>query len=83
MVPELTKEGIVVLGINVGEPKEKVERYAAMNGIKLTILLDEDNRVSDTYGIMGVPTFLLVNKSGMVIFDDNYFPDDYKSIMSK
>ena len=80
---ELAKDGIMVLGINVGEPRAKVEKYIEKNGIKLPILLDEDTVVSDTYGIMGVPTFFLVDKSGVVIFSDNYFPDDYKNIMPK
>ncbi|MCX5711052.1 MAG: TlpA disulfide reductase family protein [Candidatus Omnitrophica bacterium] len=80
---ELVKDGIVVLAINVGEPKEKVERYTSANGVRFPVLFDEDTTVSDTYGIMGVPTFFLVGKNGMVVFSDNYFPDDYKGILPK
>ncbi|MCX5709906.1 MAG: TlpA disulfide reductase family protein [Candidatus Omnitrophica bacterium] len=80
---ELAKDNITVLAVNVGEPREKVERYIGANDVKFTVLFDEDTTVSDTYGIMGVPTFFLVNKIGMVVFSNNYFPDDYKGILPK
>jgi len=80
---EMAKDGIVVLAINVGEPRGKVERYINAHSIKLPVLLDEDTMLSDIYGIMGVPTFLLVDKNGMVVFSDNRFPDNYKGILPK
>lgn len=72
--PELVKDGVEVLAINVGEPGSRVERAAQYYKLSLPVLLDEQSTVIRSYGLLGVPTYILINKEGRVIFQDNYLP---------
>ena len=72
---ELAGAGIEMLTINIGESKDKVMRFMIDRKINLTALLDEDTAVSNSYGVLGVPTFFLVDKEGEIIFEGNNFPE--------
>ena len=49
--------------------------------LSFKVLLDSDANVAHSFKILGVPTFILVNKEGFVVFKDNYFPEDkYKEL---
>ena len=79
---ELVGAGVEVLTINVGEPKDRVMRFMMSHKINLTALIDENSSVSNAYGILGVPTFYLVNKQSKIIFEGNNFPENYKELIS-
>ncbi|MFA5276211.1 MAG: TlpA disulfide reductase family protein [Candidatus Omnitrophota bacterium] len=80
---ELANAGIEVLTINSGEPRSRVQRFLQSRKINLKTLGDEDTSVSNSYGILGVPTFYLVDKKGKIIFEGNKFPENYKELISK
>jgi peroxiredoxin len=69
----LNNEGIEVLAVNVGESLQKVKSFVAGVGLDFVVLLDRDLMVSDTYGILGVPTFIAISKSGKVVYSGNRF----------
>ena len=73
---ELTKKGIQVLAINVGEPKSKVVNFVKSYSLNLQILLDELSAVAETYELMGVPTYFVIDISGKVAAAANQFPED-------
>lgn len=75
-LPELTKKGIQILAINVGEPKDKVEDFVKNRSLSLKILLDESGDVAGTYEIMGVPSYFVIDISGKVAAAANQFPED-------
>lgn len=79
---ELAGAGIEMITINIGEPKDRVMRFLIDHKINLIALLDEDTAVSNSYGVLGVPTFFLVDKEGKIIFEGNNFPENYKSLVS-
>ena len=78
---ELAGAGIEMITINIGEPKDRVMRFLIDHKINLIALLDEDTAVSNSYGVLGVPTFFLVDKEGKIIFEGNNFPENYKSLV--
>ncbi|MGA2775592.1 MAG: TlpA disulfide reductase family protein, partial [Candidatus Omnitrophota bacterium] len=80
---ELAKAGIEVLTINTGESKSRVERFMQSRKINLKTLIDEDTAVSNSYNILGVPTFYIVDKQGKIIFEGNKFPENFKEIITK
>jgi len=80
---ELAKSGIQVLAIDIGEPKAKVSRFIQSRKIDITVLLDEDSSVSNTYNVMGVPTFYILNKQGQIVSEGNKFPQNYQELISK
>lgn len=73
--PQLTKEGFEVFAIDVNEYSSIVNVFLKKRPLSFRILLDSDARVTHSYKILGVPTFILINKEGFVVFKDNYFPE--------
>ena len=71
---QMEKDGFEFFAINVGEPSYKVENFAENYLFTFKILLDRDGKVFDGYGLIGVPTYILVDKEGNVVFKNNYFP---------
>jgi peroxiredoxin len=57
---------IVVLGIDTGEPSGTVEPFVRQHGLRFPILLDEGGSISAAYGVTGLPTSLIVDRSGVV-----------------
>ena len=47
------------------------------------MLLDEDGLAGDKYNIVGVPTYIFLDKSGNVISSENRLRADYKSLLLK
>lgn len=72
----LEKTGVELIAIDVGEPASRVNRVVKNYNLAFKVFLDEDSSVANSYGILGVPTFVLVDKKGYISFVDNYFPDE-------
>ncbi|MCM8795797.1 MAG: TlpA family protein disulfide reductase [Candidatus Omnitrophica bacterium] len=80
----LAEDGFAVLAINVGESPDKVKNFLKDYNLAYHVLLDKDTYVSWTYEIIGVPTYILINKEGYIVFKDNYFPlKQYQELISK
>lgn len=56
-----------VVGINAGESREDARRFLDKRPVNYPILLDTDMAVSETYGVIGLPTSMLVRADGKVI----------------
>ncbi|MDD5477867.1 MAG: TlpA disulfide reductase family protein [Candidatus Omnitrophica bacterium] len=83
MYPQMKKEGITVFAVNIGEPDYKVQRFFMSNALTFGILLDRDGLVADKYKVIGVPTYVFMDKSGRVISDQHALPLDYKKLLFK
>ena len=84
MSAELSESGIGMFAINAGESSDKVSRFIASFPVSFRILLDTDYEVARAFGVAGVPTYILVNKEGNVVFSDNQFPQrGYKGLLLK
>jgi peroxiredoxin len=71
---QLQKDGIAVLPINVGEDQSKVTTFAKSRNLTVRIFLDKDTKVSGSYEVVGVPTYLLIDKEGNIRFQGHTFP---------
>lgn len=79
----LAKDGVALLAVNIEEPKERVGKFvddlkAGGHKVDFSILMDEQGGVARSYSVIGIPTFILVDKQGNIVFKNHYFPDDYK-----
>ena len=84
MQPQLLKDGVEALAINVGEPQPKVESAIKSYNIKLQVLLDKDTSVAQSYGVVGVPTYILIDKKGYNQFESHTFPsEEYKKLITQ
>jgi thiol:disulfide interchange protein DsbD len=70
----LMTEGIEVLAINIQESELKVKRFLENNPVVFKVLLDLNGEVASSYEIIGVPTFVLINKQCQIAFKDHYLP---------
>ncbi len=64
---EYKDKDLLILAVNVGETKEEVEKFIEENNLTLTVLLDKDGIVSNTYGVSSFPSTLAVNKDVEVV----------------
>lgn len=82
--PTLKKEGWELLAIDVGETQSEVDNFVKAHNLAFKILLDKDTQVAVDYGILGVPTFIIIDKKGNTVFKDHYFPyKEYKNLLIK
>lgn len=64
---EYKDNSFTVLGVDVGESHAKVSRFVEKMGINYPVVLDEDMDVTRQYGVVGIPTTLLVDSEGRVL----------------
>jgi peroxiredoxin len=81
---ELSENGMEVLAINVEERAEKVQRFIQRYPFSYKVLLDKDATVARDYGILGVPTYIFIDKESRIVSYSHYFPQEkYNDIISK
>jgi thiol-disulfide isomerase/thioredoxin len=67
LADEFRNQGLVVVAVNVGEPRETVEKYLKENprpAVKL--VLNEDTTLPGLIAPQGFPFYVLLDKEGMV-----------------
>ena len=74
-----------VLSIDVGlnDSIERVKQTQARYQLPYKILFDGTGEVSRRYGIIGVPTHIIINKEGMVIDRFNQLPENPKTYLAQ
>ncbi|MCM8781581.1 MAG: TlpA family protein disulfide reductase [Candidatus Omnitrophica bacterium] len=73
---EYKNKGLKILAIDIGESKKKVESFIRQEGIDYTVLLDIDNKVASRYGIIGIPTNILIDKEGNIKYRGAQLPPE-------
>jgi thiol-disulfide isomerase/thioredoxin len=66
---------VALFAVNGGESRNIVERVARNYNLEVRVLLDEQGQAIEAFGIIGVPTFILIDQQGKVVFKDNSFPE--------
>ena len=61
------QEGLRVLAINVGQPRETARQFVDRLGLTYDILLDPNGTVSRSYGVVGLPATFLVDRQGRLV----------------
>jgi peroxiredoxin len=63
----LQDQGFVVLGVNIREPQEVVEKAARERGYTFPVLLDSTAEVAQRYQVRATPTVYLIDRRGMLV----------------
>jgi len=63
---EQSNETITVLTINVGDTASAAQNYVTSRGLTFPVLLDRQGKVSQRYGLPGVPVVFLIDSEGIV-----------------
>lgn len=64
---ELHDDGLVVLGVNVGEDAERIF-FTADYPVDFPLLLDQDAAAIDTWPVRGIPTTFIVDPDGRIAY---------------
>ena len=79
---DLVRDNVELLAIDIGEPVAKVNNFTKNFVVVFKVLLDQDSAAASSYNLVGIPTFILINKNGEIVFRDHYFPKQYKNLLS-
>jgi len=82
-IPELnelrskyTPKGLIVVSVNVQEKEDKVTNFVKKKKIQYNILLDANADVSKKFKVYGIPTNILIDSKGVIVFRGNNLPDE-------
>ncbi len=62
------ERGAMVVGIAIGEPRERVAEFVATRGLNYAQLVDENFQFADALGERRVPTTIVVDRTGRVVY---------------
>ncbi len=82
-MPDIQKRGIQFVFVNVGEDPNKVRSFLDKNKIEADVFLDENSEVAAKYRVIGLPTFVYVNKNGVINQIENALVNDYEQVLLK
>jgi peroxiredoxin len=68
LTPQAGARGGVVLGVAVGEPRKRVAEFVEARRLPYDQLVDEQFLLVDAIGQKRVPTTLIVDRGGRVVF---------------
>jgi peroxiredoxin len=71
-----TGEKMQILALDFRETREKVAAVVKSRGIRYPVLLDERGQVARTFGVVGIPTYILIGLDGTVAYRENVLPSD-------
>lgn len=57
---------LAVIGVNQGEEQGTVRAYTDQHRPSYPIVLDADQRVGDAFGVRGLPTLVIIERSGRI-----------------
>jgi peroxiredoxin len=64
----LKQEGIVMLGIDVGEDEDTIFLFTANYPVEFPLLLDRDSEVIAQWPVRGLPTTFVVDPKGRIVY---------------
>jgi peroxiredoxin len=69
-------EKLQILGLDFRESREKVSSAVKARDIRYPVLLDEKGKVAREYGVVGIPTYIIVGRDGKVVYREHVLPQD-------
>lgn len=80
---EYKDKGLVILGIDIKESKEKVFSLINRYHISYTMLLDSDGKIAHKYSVRGIPFLVLIDKEGKVFWMGHLIDEEAKNLIDK
>jgi peroxiredoxin len=66
-----------IFGINVGagDSLARLKRFQKGHPVSWPILFDADGMVTETYGVQGIPLYILIDKNGEIVYRGHELPE--------
>jgi len=77
---EFKSRNVEMVLVDVDEDPQKVASHVKRHNIAFDVLFDRDSAVSEEYGVIGFPTFVFVDKKGIVKDVQHELPEDYEEL---
>lgn len=63
---EFAKQGLIVLAVNVGEPRLKVEGYLEQSPRQCHVVLSRESNLQQAFRAEGFPKYVVINRNGKI-----------------
>jgi peroxiredoxin len=73
--PAGSSGGLQILALNFMESREKVSAFVSSKKVLYPILLDRNGDVARSYKVVGIPTYVLIDRNGRLVYRDHDLPD--------
>jgi len=70
-----------ILGLAFRESREKVANAVKARGIRYRVLLDERGQAARAYGVVGIPTYILIDRRGKMVYREHVLPGDITPLL--
>ena len=64
-----------ILALDFMESREKVTAFIASKKVAFPVLLDRSGSVARKYKVVGIPTYILLDRDGKVVYRDHEIPE--------
>lgn len=75
MAEKAKKEGWQVLAVHAQNGAREGFRIAKEKGLRVPVLLDKQGRIFSQYGVVTLPSVIVLEKGGKIIYFGLRFPD--------
>ena len=80
---EYGAQNLVVIGINVDKDRDKAERFLTDTPADFPILYDPKGEIATAYKVAGMPSGILIDRTGQVRFQHAGFSEKQKGLYEK
>ncbi|HZW37480.1 MAG TPA: TlpA disulfide reductase family protein [Candidatus Deferrimicrobiaceae bacterium] len=63
-----------ILAIDFMESKERVTAFVKAKNVSYPVLLDRNGKVARQYRVLGIPTYVVLDKKGEIVYSGNDLP---------
>ncbi len=60
-------KSFTILGVDIGESRTKASAFVEKAGINYPVVLDSDSNIAEQYGVLGIPTSILVSSDKKIL----------------
>lgn len=68
VIQEEFKNNLIVIGVNEDGKLDDAKKFAQDYGVTYPIIMDNDQRIMKTYGFFGLPSSVLINQAGKIVW---------------
>ena len=70
-----TRDTLAILALDYMESREKVRAFIERKKVAFPVLLDSSGSVARKYGVVGIPTYILIGRDGKVAYRGHEIPE--------
>ncbi|HLD50450.1 MAG TPA: TlpA disulfide reductase family protein [bacterium] len=80
---KFSPRGLKILAVNVEESRQTIRDFQKTHPMNYPVLLDEKGKITEKFGLAGVPAAVLAQKGGDVLYFGFSLPADMEKLFQK